>query len=55
MKIKAVLIDDEINNLDNLRLLLQQYCPEVAVVAYSTRCNSCKKDNYRAGTGPGFS
>jgi two-component system LytT family response regulator len=31
--IKAVLIDDESSNLENLARLLEKYCPEVAVVA----------------------
>lgn len=30
---KAILIDDEKNNLDNLSGLLTQYCPEVSIVA----------------------
>lgn len=29
--IRAVIIDDEINNIDNLQGLLQQYCPQVNV------------------------
>lgn len=33
MTIKAVIIDDEQNNIDNLEILLQQYCPQVEVVA----------------------
>jgi two-component system LytT family response regulator len=33
MTIKAVIIDDEQNNIDNLEILLQQYCPQVTVVA----------------------
>lgn len=33
MKITAVLIDDETNNLDNLHQLLNTYCSEVQVVA----------------------
>lgn len=33
MKIKAVLIDDEVNNVDNLKQLLSKYCHEVAVLA----------------------
>jgi two-component system, LytTR family, response regulator len=33
MKIKAILIDDEMNNLDNLNVLLSGNCPEVEVVA----------------------
>jgi len=33
MSITAILIDDEANNLDNLRRLLTQYCPEVTVIA----------------------
>jgi len=31
--IKAILVDDEVNNVNNLRLLLQKYCPEVEVIA----------------------
>lgn len=31
--IKAILVDDEANNLENLRLLLEKYCPEVTVSA----------------------
>jgi two-component system, LytTR family, response regulator len=33
MTIKAVLIDDEINNLQNLQQLLNRHCPEVQVLA----------------------
>lgn len=33
MTIKAIIIDDEQNNIDNLEILLQQYCPQVTVVA----------------------
>ncbi|MCR8559408.1 LytTR family DNA-binding domain-containing protein [Mucilaginibacter sp. BJC16-A38] len=33
MSIKAVLIDDEKHNLDNLQELLKAYCPQVTVVA----------------------
>lgn len=32
MKIKAVIIDDEQNNLDNLQFLVNTYCPEVTVL-----------------------
>jgi len=30
---RAVLIDDEISNLENLRTLLQKYCPQVTIIA----------------------
>lgn len=30
---RAVLIDDEVSNLENLRTLLEKHCPQVAVVA----------------------
>ncbi|ODS81404.1 MAG: DNA-binding response regulator [Cytophagaceae bacterium SCN 52-12] len=30
--IRAVTIDDEVNNIDNLTALLRHYCPEVAVI-----------------------
>lgn len=33
MKIKAVIIDDEVNNIDNLIVLLAEYCPDVEVIA----------------------
>jgi two-component system LytT family response regulator len=37
MRLKSVLIDDEKNNVDNLRQLLSTYCPEIEVceTAYS--------------------
>jgi len=31
MNIRCVLIDDEVNNLENLQYLLQQYCPGVEI------------------------
>ncbi|SPZ91948.1 Uncharacterised protein [Sphingobacterium multivorum] len=31
--IRAVLIDDEISNLENLQALLEKHCPQVTVVA----------------------
>ncbi len=30
---KAILIDDEISNLENLRILLEKHCPQVDIVA----------------------
>ncbi|HTJ13118.1 MAG TPA: LytTR family DNA-binding domain-containing protein [Dinghuibacter sp.] len=36
MILKAVLIDDEPGNIDNLRVLLEEYCPEVTVVGATT-------------------
>ena len=30
---KAVLIDDEISNLENLRILLEKHCPQVTIIA----------------------
>jgi len=33
MRLSAVIIDDEQNNIDNLRSLLAEYCPQVDVVA----------------------
>src|SRR5690606_5135689 len=35
--IKAVLVDDEISNLENLRTLLENYCPQVNIVATAQR------------------
>ncbi len=33
MPIRAVIIDDELNNIDNLRSILLKHCPEVTVMA----------------------
>jgi two-component system LytT family response regulator len=33
MLISAVIIDDEQNNIENLQILLEQYCPQLTVVA----------------------
>lgn len=32
MKIRAIIVDDEINNRENLHALLREYCPDVEVV-----------------------
>src|SRR6478752_8836819 len=32
MLVSAVIIDDEQNNIDNLEILLAQYCPQVTIV-----------------------
>ncbi|MBS1607353.1 MAG: response regulator, partial [Bacteroidetes bacterium] len=34
--IRAIIVDDEQNNTDNLKKLLQKYCPEVTVVSMAT-------------------
>lgn len=34
--IPAVIVDDEISNIENLTVLLRQYCPNVSVVATAT-------------------
>lgn len=36
MILTAVLIDDESNNIDNLRVLLEEYCPAVTVAGATT-------------------
>jgi two-component system LytT family response regulator len=33
MDIRSIIIDDEPNNIENLRLLLNQYCPEISIAA----------------------
>jgi two-component system LytT family response regulator len=32
MNLKAVIVDDEQNNIDNLSILLQQHCPEIELI-----------------------
>jgi len=36
---KAVLVDDEISNLENLRTLLQKHCPQVTIMATAQQVN----------------
>lgn len=40
---RAILIDDEKNNLDNLRQLLQAYCPAVEIIATAMNAADGKK------------
>jgi two-component system LytT family response regulator len=40
---RAILIDDEKNNLDNLSLLLSQYCPDVRVEAVALNAEEGRK------------
>lgn len=39
MEVTAVIIDDEQNNIDNLSILLEQYCPQVKVQATATHAD----------------
>jgi len=41
--LKAVIIDDEQNNIDNLSILLAQYCPQVKVTATALNANDGKE------------
>src|SRR5262245_30857068 len=41
-KLRAILIDDEKNNLDNLAQLLRTYCPAVEVVAVAMNADDGK-------------
>ncbi|RZL37983.1 MAG: response regulator transcription factor [Pedobacter sp.] len=36
---KAILIDDEISNLENLRTLLEKHCPQVSILATAQNVN----------------
>lgn len=36
---RAVLIDDEISNLENLRILLEKHCPQVTIIATAQSVN----------------
>ena len=36
MKIRSVIIDDELNNVENLGLLLNKHCPDVEIIATAT-------------------
>lgn len=43
MKIRSVIIDDEINNVDNLSQLLKAYCPQIDIVADANSAEEGKK------------
>ncbi len=41
--IKAIIIDDEQNNIDNLQILLQQFCPQVTVIGTALNVDDGEK------------
>lgn len=43
MEISAIIIDDEQNARSNLRMLLEEYCPEVTVVAEAQSANEARE------------
>jgi len=43
MKIKGVIIDDEVNNVENLCLLLNSYCPDVEIIATASSADEGKE------------
>ena len=43
MLITAVIIEDEQNNIDNLAILLRQYCPQVEITGDATNANDGEK------------
>jgi two-component system, LytTR family, response regulator len=40
MDIRSIIIDDEPNNVENLQLLLNQYCPEISIAATAMNADS---------------
>jgi two-component system LytT family response regulator len=40
MSMKAILIDDEINNIENLRQLLKVHCPDITVAGTATHVDN---------------
>jgi two-component system LytT family response regulator len=40
---RAIIVDDEANNIDNLQLMLGKYCPQVQVVATAGNASDGKK------------
>ncbi len=43
MLITAVIIDDEQNNIDNLAILLRQYCPQLEIIGDATNATDGEK------------
>ena len=40
---RAIIVDDETNNIDNLQLLLQDHCPHVQVIATAMQADEAEK------------
>src|SRR5688500_3498248 len=40
---RAIIVDDEINNIHNLQLLLQLHCPSVQVIAMATSADEAER------------
>jgi two-component system LytT family response regulator len=40
--VKAIIIDDEPNNIKNLQLILREHCPEVECIAAATNANDAR-------------
>jgi two-component system LytT family response regulator len=43
MKIKTLIVDDEVNNRENLHALLKEYCKDVQVVGLADSVDSAYK------------
>ncbi|MBK5273049.1 MAG: response regulator transcription factor [Bacteroidia bacterium] len=40
---RAIIVDDEVNNINNLQLLLQQHCPQVHVIATASSAEEAEQ------------
>jgi len=43
MKLKAIIVDDEINASSNLQMMLEEYCPEVEVIGIANSAQEARK------------
>lgn len=43
MKIRSVIVDDEANCRDNLKMIIDDYCPEIEVVGVATSADEARK------------
>lgn len=41
--ISAIIIDDEPNNITNIKLLVQKYCPDVDIIATAFNAKEARK------------
>jgi two-component system LytT family response regulator len=45
--IRTILVDDELRGLNTLKKLLQEYCPDIKIIAECTNAESAKENlNY---------
>lgn len=51
---RAILVDDEVANLENLKILLDKHCPDIKVVASASNIDEAFCTGYPASSRSAF-